>query len=129
MEVLTPGRQILAVTDRGYAKRTEADEYRIQRRGGTGILAMRTNSKVGYVVGMRSVIEDDEIILTSSKGTTIRVRVSDISLIGRVTQGVRAMNVADDEQLVAIDVVVDKDDEQEETSSEPKAPLAIEDMD
>ena len=90
---------------------------------------MRTNSKVGYVVGMRSVIEDDEIILTSSKGTTIRVRVSDISLIGRVTQGVRAMNVADDEQLVAIDVVVDKDDEQEETSSEPKAPLAIEDMD
>ncbi|HOE82221.1 MAG TPA: DNA gyrase subunit A [Myxococcota bacterium] len=129
MEVLTPGRQILAVTDRGYAKRTEADEYRIQRRGGTGILAMRTNSKVGYVVGMRSVIEEDEIILTSSKGTTIRVRVSDISLIGRVTQGVRAMNVADDEQLVAIDVVVDKDDEQEETSSEPKAPLAIEDMD
>jgi DNA gyrase subunit A len=113
MEVLTAGREILAVTERGYGKRTPADEYRIQRRGGTGILAMRANAKVGFVVGMRSVTDEDELILTSSGGTTIRVKVSDISLIGRVTQGVRVMNVSGDERLVAVDVVVEKDDEQE----------------
>lgn len=113
MEILTPGSEILAVTERGYGKRTAAEEYRLQRRGGTGILAMRANAKVGYVVGMRSVTAEDELILTSSGGTTIRVKVSDISLIGRVTQGVRVMNVSGDERLVAIDVVVEKDDEQE----------------
>jgi DNA gyrase subunit A len=113
MEVLKPGSEILAVTERGYGKRTPGEEYRMQRRGGTGILAMRANPKVGFVVGMRAVTGEDELILTSSKGTTIRVKVGDISLIGRVTQGVRVMNMAADERLVAIDVVVDPDDEQE----------------
>ncbi len=113
MEILTAGSEILAVTERGYGKRTAAEEYRLQRRGGTGILAMRANAKVGFVVGMRSVTAEDELFLTSSGGTTIRVRVADISLIGRVTQGVRVMNVSGDERLVAMDVVIEKDDEQE----------------
>ena len=110
MEVLVQGSMVLAVTERGYGKRTPAEEYRLQRRGGSGILAMRANAKVGYVVGMRAVRPDDELILTSNRGTTIRVRVADISLIGRVTQGVRVMNVDGEERLVAMDVVVERDD-------------------
>jgi len=113
MEIVQPGCEILAVTERGYGKRTPADEYRLQHRGGTGILAMRTSPKVGNVVAMREVKPDDELMLTSSKGTTIRVKISDISLIGRVTQGVRVMNMHTDERLVAVDVVMEKDDEQE----------------
>jgi DNA gyrase subunit A len=113
MEIVQPGCEILAVTERGYGKRTPADEYRLQHRGGTGILAMRTSSKVGNVVAMREVKSDDELMLTSSKGTTIRVKIGDISLIGRVTQGVRVMNLGADERLVAVDVVMEKDDEQE----------------
>ncbi|MBM4396418.1 MAG: DNA gyrase subunit A, partial [Deltaproteobacteria bacterium] len=62
MEILKAGREILAVTERGYGKRTSADEYRLQKRGGSGILAMRVSSKVGYVVGMLSVTENDELI-------------------------------------------------------------------
>jgi DNA gyrase subunit A len=113
MEIVQPGCEILAVTERGYGKRTPAEEYRLQHRGGTGILAMRVSPKVGNVVAMREVKPDDELMLTSSKGTTIRIKIGDVSLIGRVTQGVRVMNMAADEKLVAVDVVVDKDDEQE----------------
>jgi DNA gyrase subunit A len=123
MEVLRPGSEILAVTERGYGKRTPTDEYRLQRRGGTGILAMRANAKVGFVVGMREVNADDDVILTSDKGTTIRVRVSDIRLIGRVTQGVRVMNVEGDEKLVAIDVFMeDKEAEEVEDMTAMPAP-------
>ena len=110
MEVLREDGAILAVTERGYGKRTPVSEYRLQKRGGSGILAMRANSKVGFVVGMRAVRNDDELILTSTKGTTIRIKASDVSLIGRVTQGVRVMNVEGDEKLVAVDVVMEKEE-------------------
>lgn len=111
MEVIREGDAILAVTEKGYGKRTLVSEYRLQRRGGSGILAMRANAKVGYVVSMRSVRAEDELILTSTKGTTIRIKASDVSLIGRVTQGVRVMQLDNDEKLVAVDVVVEDEEE------------------
>ncbi len=110
MEIVKPGCQILAVTERGYGRRTDAEEYRLQRRGGTGVLAMRANKKVGFVVGMRSVTDDDEVILNSAQGTMIRIRTADIPLIGRVTQGVRLMNLDPSERLVAIDILVDAEE-------------------
>lgn len=122
MEVLKAGSEILAVTENGYGKRTPSTEYRLQRRGGSGVLAMRINKKVGYVIGMRSVTGEDEVILTSNMGTTIRCAVDGISLIGRVTQGVRVMNTVDGEKVVAVDVVVEKDDEQE-LGLEPEAEI------
>jgi DNA gyrase subunit A len=88
---------------------------------------MRVSPKVGNVVSMREVREDDELVLTSSNGVTIRVRVGDISKIGRVTQGVRVMSVASDERVVAVDVVMDKDDEQELALDEAEA-LPTEDL-
>ncbi|HOU55201.1 MAG TPA: DNA gyrase subunit A [Myxococcota bacterium] len=113
MEVLHPDCDLLAVTEKGYGKRTPSEEYRVQRRGGSGILAMRVNPKVGSVVALLEVREDDELMLTSSVGQVIRVRVKDISRIGRVTQGVRVMNVASDERVVAVDVLAEKEEEPE----------------
>jgi DNA gyrase subunit A len=128
MEVLQPNSEILAITERGYGKRTPVTEYRLQRRGGTGILAMKASRKVGFVIGMRAVTPDQEVMLTTDQGTIIRTKVSTISLIGRVTQGVRVMNLSDDEKLVAIDVVMESDEEDmelpldEDISTRPARP-------
>jgi len=104
---------ILAVTERGYGKRTPQSAYRVQRRAGTGVLAMRTTKRVGLVLAMRSVLPSDELLMTSNKGTTIRIRASEIRVIGRVTQGVRLMHLAKDEQVVAVDVLAEPEDEAE----------------
>jgi DNA gyrase subunit A len=114
MEILRPGLDLLCVTEKGFGKRTHESEYRLQRRGGTGILAMRVNQKVGYVVGMRGVREDEEVMLTNDKGNLIRLRVSDVRVLGRVTQGVRLMNLASDERLVAIEVIAKEENGKEE---------------
>lgn len=113
MEVLQPGSEILAVTERGYGKRTPVEEYRLQRRGGTGILAMKASRKVGFVIGMRAVTPDQEVILTTDTGTIIRTRVSDIRLIGRVTQGVKIMDLGPEDKLVAIDLVMESEDDED----------------
>jgi len=107
MEVLKAGAQILAVTERGFGKRTPEDEYRVQGRGGQGVLAMRANAKVGFVIGMRAVEDQDEVLLTTDRGTTIRIRVSEIRQTGRVTQGVRLMALDKDERLVALDILAE----------------------
>ena len=128
MEVLQPGNEILAVTERGYGKRTPVEEYRLQRRGGTGILAMRASTRVGFVIGMRAVRPEQEVILTTDTGTIIRTKVSDIRLIGRVTQGVKIMDLGPDDKLVAIDVVMESDEDEdfegaeELVVTEPRAP-------
>jgi len=124
MEILRPGLDLLCVTERGFGKRTPESEYRVQGRGGTGILAMRVNQKVGYVVGMRGVREDEELMLTNDKGNLIRLKVSDVRVLGRVTQGVRLMNLAPDERLVAIEVIAKEENgrEEEEESSPPFTP-------
>lgn len=129
MEVLQPGSEILAVTERGYGKRTPVEEYRLQRRGGTGILAMKASRKVGFVIGMRAVTPDQEVILTTDTGTIIRTRVSDIRLIGRVTQGVKIMDLGPDDKLVAIDLVMEAEDDEESdvviTDTRPTAPRTL----
>jgi len=121
MEVLKPTCEILAVTERGFGKRTDADEYRLQRRGGTGILAMRVSAKVGFVVGMLAVRPDDELLLSTARGTTLRIPVSEIRKVGRVTQGVKLMNVDPEERLVAVDVLAERDSDEEEPSDQPGA--------
>ena len=118
MEILRPGLDLLCVTEKGFGKRTHESEYRLQRRGGTGILAMRVNQKVGYVVGMRGVRQDEEVMLTNDKGNLIRLRVSDVRVLGRVTQGVRLMNLASDERLVAIEVIA-KEENGKDEDAEP----------
>src|SRR5690606_15285692 len=100
---------ILTVTQNGYGKRTPLDEYRIQNRGGLGIITIKTNERNGGVVGIRQVHEDDHLLLVTDGGTIIRTRVSEVREVGRNTMGVRIIRTAEDESVVAIARVVDED--------------------
>jgi DNA gyrase subunit A len=93
---------ILTITENGYGKRTDIREYRIQGRGGKGIINIQTRGRNGPVVGVESVSDEDELLLISSGGKVIRVSVRAISVIGRNTQGVRMMRLAEGEKVVAI---------------------------
>ena len=79
------------MTEKGFGKRTELDEYKVQTRAGKGILTYRVTDKTGKIAGMKLVNESDEIMLISSDGTIIRLEVKDISILGRATQGVTLM--------------------------------------
>jgi len=102
MEILSPGARILTVTERGYGKRTPLEAYRVQKRGGQGIITIRTSDRNGPVIGVAQVVEDDELMLITNAGKVLRCKVSGISTMGRATQGVRVMDLAAEETLVAI---------------------------
>ncbi len=96
------GESILIVSEKGYGKRTALSEYRRTRRGGKGILTLRITEKNGRVVTAKAVVDQDELILIASSGQVIRVRASGISVMGRATQGVRLMNLAQGDSLVDV---------------------------
>ena len=96
---------ILTITENGYGKRTHIDEYRVQGRGGSGVINIKVEGRNGNVVGIRGVEESDEIIVMSSKGQAIRTNVKDISVIGRNTQGVRIIRLAEGESVASFAVV------------------------
>jgi DNA gyrase subunit A len=102
MEILSPGATILTVTERGFGKRTPLDDYRLQRRGGRGVITIRTTSRNGKVVRVAQVVQEDEVMLITDGGKVLRCPVSGISQMGRATQGVRVMNLGSGEKLVAM---------------------------
>jgi DNA gyrase subunit A len=109
---------ILTITENGYGKRTHIDEYRVQGRGGSGVINIKVEGRNGDVVGIRGVNDDDEVIVMSSKGQAIRTYVRDISVIGRNTQGVRIIRLAEEEgEKVASFAVVPK---AEQVPEQPK---------
>ena len=105
---------ILTVTQRGYGKRTPLNNYPVQGRGGYGVITIKTSERNGEVVGARLVEEVDELMLITNTGQIIRMRVSDISIIGRNTQGVRLMSMDEEELVVGLAKVVNEDEEEEE---------------
>jgi DNA gyrase subunit A len=113
MEILTEEGAILTVTANGYGKRTRHEEYRLQKRGGLGLLALRISERNGPVVGILQVTEDDEVMLITDRGKIIRLPVAGISLIGRVTQGVKLIDTESEERVVGIARLAEKGDEGE----------------
>jgi DNA gyrase subunit A len=111
MEVLDEGASILTVTENGYGKRSITSMYRVQNRGGTGILTLKITKKVGYVCKLKQVKPDDEVMLISDKGTIIRSPVKQISQIGRVTQGVKLINLQPEERVVAVERIAEEEEE------------------
>ena len=101
---------ILMVTEMGYGKRSDVDEYRVQGRGGVGIITQKTTDKVGLVVNAKKVQTTQEVILTTDKGQVIRMKISDISVLGRNTQGVRLINLDDKQELVTGFAVVEDEE-------------------
>ncbi|MGZ3690853.1 MAG: DNA gyrase subunit A [Pseudobdellovibrio sp.] len=117
MEVLEKDTKntILMVTSKGYGKRSETNEYRVQSRGGVGIITQKTTDKVGNVVGTKMVSPLHELILSTDQGQVIRMKISDISVLGRNTQGVRLINLDDKQEFVkGIAVVEDEEKAGEE---------------
>ncbi|MCZ6782196.1 MAG: DNA gyrase subunit A [Proteobacteria bacterium] len=112
MEILSPDATILTVTQNGYGKRTPLDDYRVQKRGGQGIITIRTSERNGEVVGVAQVVDDDELMLITNGGKVLRCRVSGISTMGRATQGVRVMDLSPGEALVAVARLAESDEPQ-----------------
>jgi len=113
MEILSLGANILTVAENGYGKRTDMGEYRLQSRGGKGIITMKTTDKTGRVVGAQQVTDEDQLMLVTNKGKIIRLRVKDIRVIGRNTQGVRLIDLEDGERVVSLARLAEKEEEEE----------------
>jgi DNA gyrase subunit A len=106
-EIVQAGNKLLTVTSNGYGKRTPMEEYPQQGRGGMGVMTIRCNEKIGTVVGVQQVDEQDELLVVTSDGNIVRMRVSEISLIGRNTQGVRLVGTGEDNHVVSIEKLVE----------------------
>jgi len=102
IEILNEGATILTITENGYGKRTDTKEYRAQQRGGKGVFSIKTSERNGLVVSANQVTEDDELMILSGEGKIIRIRTSDISVIGRHTQGVKLINLGSPEKVVSV---------------------------
>ena len=107
MAVLDEGATILTVTENGYGKRTKTEEYRSQSRAGKGILTIKTSKRNGPVVYSYQVTNQDQLMIITEHGKIIRLRVGDISVIGRNTQGVKLIELAKGEKVVGVAKVME----------------------
>ena len=101
---------LLAITENGFGKRTELEEYRVQTRGGKGVITYKVTPKTGSIVGIRIVEEPDDVMLITDTGTIIRINVSEISILGRSTQGVTLMRT-NEGRVVSIEKITEKEEE------------------
>ena len=112
MESIISGSKatLLAITENGFGKRTELDEYRVQLRGGRGVITYKVTPKTGELVGVKIADETQDVMLITDTGTIIRMSVKEISVLGRSTQGVTLMRTNDGGKVVSIEIV-EKDEE------------------
>ncbi|HRN98418.1 MAG TPA: DNA gyrase C-terminal beta-propeller domain-containing protein, partial [Flavobacterium sp.] len=113
--------QILVVTENGYGKRTKLEEdgepvYRITNRGGKGVKTLNITDKTGKLISINDVTDDDDLMIINKSGLTIRMRVSDLRVMGRATQGVRLINIKGSDSIAAVTKVLREDDEIAEVS-------------
>ncbi len=106
------GTTLLVVAEKGMGKRTEIDAYRFQKRGGKGVINLKTSEKTGEVVSIKSVIDTDQVMLITRKGVINRQTIGEVRVIGRATQGVKLMNLDDGDEVVDVARVIVEDDEE-----------------
>jgi DNA gyrase subunit A len=121
LDLVELGATLLAVAENGYGKRTDMAEYRLTRRGGKGIITMKTTEKTGRVIGVRMVTDEDQIMLVTSGGKVIRLRVNEIRVIGRNTQGVRLIDLEEGERVASVARLAEREDEGD-VKDEPSTP-------
>jgi len=112
MESLRPNSTILTVSEKGMGKRSAIEDYRVIGRGGKGVINMKLTDKTGEIVGINEVLDNDEMIMITAQGQTIRFRVADLRVIGRNTQGVRLFNLADGDRIVAVSRQAEEDEKE-----------------
>jgi DNA gyrase subunit A len=120
-EILSPGASVLTVAENGYGKRTDMAEYRVQSRGGKGIITMKTTDRTGRVVGVQQVTDENNLMLVTSTGKIIRLRVADIRVIGRNTQGVRLIDIDEGERVVSLARLAEQDEDEDGGQEPPEA--------
>ena len=101
---------LLAITENGFGKRTELDEYRVQKRGGRGVITYKITPKTGKLIGVRIASQEDDVMLVTDTGTIIRLQVKDISILGRSTQGVTLMRTSDGGKVVGMEILTPEND-------------------
>ena len=106
---------LLAITENGFGKRTELEEYRVQTRGGKGVITYKVTPKTGDIVGIRIVNEEDDVLMITDSGIVIRIKAKEISVLGRNTQGVTLMRTSDGGKVVSIEKVSEENENLEET--------------
>ncbi len=116
LDILEKDTTLLTVTEKGFGKRTRAEEYRVQSRGGKGILTIKITPKNGKVVGIIQVLDEEEIIIIASSGKLIRTKAANISIMGRSTQGVKLIDLANEDKVVSIARVVEREEEDDKES-------------
>ena len=116
MEVVPQGgdTSVMTVCENGYGKRTVLDEYRVQSRGGVGIISIHTTDRNGRVVGIVCVSGEDELMLITQQGKILRMPTSGTRLIGRATQGVRLIEIESDDRVVSVVRLAEREDERED---------------
>ena len=121
METITENKDntLLAIKENGFGKRTELDEYRVQTRGGKGVITYKITSKTGDIVGVRIANENQDVMMITDKGTLIRIGVKEVSILGRATQGVTLMRTNDGGKVVSIETISDEEklEDDEETEN------------
>jgi DNA gyrase subunit A len=112
---------LLVVSSLGYGKRTSVEEYRLQGRAGVGIITQKVTDKIGEVVTVRLVTDSDQVMITTDKGQSIRMKVSDISVLGRNTQGVKLINLNSGEAVTGMALIAEDEDgaSDDESNSPP----------
>jgi len=116
--VLKSDDSILTVTERGYGKRTAVAEYRLQTRGGKGVFTIKTSERNGYVIGVLPVVDEDQVMLVANSGKVIRMPMDTVRIIGRNTQGVRLINLEEDETVVDLSMLAREEGVDDENSGE-----------
>ena len=111
-----PESNVLVVSDKGYGKRSDIDEYRVTNRGGKGVKTINITDKTGNLVAIKSVTDANDLMIITKNGITIRMNISDLRVMGRATQGVRLINIQDSDSIAAV-TKVDHEDEQEENAA------------
>ncbi len=115
---------VLVVAENGYGKRTDVMQYRVQRRGGKGIITLRTTEKVGPLVSLMEVVDTDDLMIVTNKGVMIRLPVQDIRTIGRATQGVRVIRLDEGARISSISRVMEEEKESGGDDSSEESPSA-----
>ena len=119
MEIAVPGVDVLVVTEKGYGKKTPVDEYRITNRGGKGVKTLNTTDKNGSIVSFKTVDNDKDLMIITDTGIVIRLAVDKISTMSRVTQGVRLINLKENQYVSSISVIEKNNDEEQENNQVP----------
>jgi DNA gyrase subunit A len=123
MDIVDETGHLLAVTEKGYGKRSEASEYRFQGRGGSGVINIKVTEKNGPVTGIKSVTDADQLLLITQSGMLIRIKVKDVRETGRAAQGVRLINLDEGDRVVAVAKLAEPDEGDEE--AQPELPVAL----